>query len=30
MEHTIYASDGGHVWFNWRLYLNTFARLLFK
>ena len=30
MPHTIYASDGGHVWFNWRLYLNTFARLLFK
>ncbi len=30
MQHTIYASDGGHVWFNWRLYLNTFARLLFK
>ncbi len=30
MPHTIYASDGGHTWFNWRLYLNTFARLLFK
>ena len=30
MEHTLYASDGGHVWANWRLYLNTFARLLFK
>ena len=23
-------SDGGHVWANWRLYLNTFAPLLFK
>ena len=30
MEHTLYASDGGHVWANWRLYLNTFAQLLFK
>ena len=30
MEHTLFASDGGHVWANWRLYLNTFARLLFK
>ena len=30
MEHTIYASEGGHVWYNWRLYLNTFAQLLFK
>ena len=25
-----FESDGGHVWANWRLYLNTFARLLFK
>ena len=30
MEHTLYASEGGHTWYNWRLYLNTFARLLFK
>ena len=30
MPHTIYASDGGHVWANWRLYLNTFAPKLFK
>jgi len=30
MEHTLYASEGGHTWANWRLYLNTFARLLFK
>jgi len=30
MEHVLYASDGGHVWANWRLYLNTFAQLLFK
>lgn len=25
-----YESEGGHVWANWRLYLNTFAPLLFK
>ena len=30
LEHTYYVSDGGHVWANWRLYLNTFAPLLFK
>ena len=30
LEHTFYKSDGGHVWSNWRLYLNTFAQLLFK
>ena len=30
LDYTLYASDGGHVWYNWRLYLNTFARLLFK
>lgn len=30
MEHTLYISDGGHEWKNWRLYLNTFAQLLFK
>lgn len=30
LEHTFFKSDGGHVWANWRLYLNTFAQLLFK
>lgn len=25
-----FESDGGHVWSNWRLYLNTFAQKLFK
>jgi len=30
MPHTLYVSDDAHVWKNWRLYLNTFARLLFK
>ena len=30
LEHTFFVSDGGHTWPNWRLYLNTFARLLFK
>ena len=30
LEHTYYVTDGGHVWANWRLYLNTFAPLLFK
>ena len=30
MEHTLFASDGGHVWYTWRYYLNTFAQLLFK
>ncbi len=30
LEHTFFKSDGGHVWANWRLYLNTFAPLLFK
>ena len=29
-EHVYFVSDGGHVWSNWRLYLNTFAQLLFK
>lgn len=28
--HTFFVSDGGHEWKNWRLYLNTFAPLLFK
>lgn len=30
LDHTFFQSDGGHVWANWRLYLNTFAPLLFK
>lgn len=30
MEYTLFASDGGHVWYNWRYYLNTFVQLLFK
>ncbi len=30
LDHTFFVSDGGHVWANWRLYLNTFAPLLFK
>ena len=30
MDYTLYVSDGAHVWKNWRLYLNTFAQLLFK
>ena len=30
LDHEFFVSDGGHVWANWRLYLNTFARKLFK
>jgi enterochelin esterase-like enzyme len=30
MEHTFLVSGGGHTWANWRVYLNTFAPLLFK
>ena len=30
LKHEYFVSDGGHVWSNWRLYLNTFAQLLFK
>lgn len=30
MDYTLYVSEGAHVWKNWRLYLNTFAQLLFK
>ena len=30
LEHTFFVTGGGHVWANWRLYLNTFAPLLFK
>ncbi len=30
MEHTFFVTEGGHTWANWRVYLNTFAQLLFK
>ena len=30
LEHTFYVSEGGHIWANWRLYLQTFTPLLFK
>ena len=30
LDHEFFVSDGGHVWSNWRLYLNTFAQKLFK
>ena len=30
LKHEYFVSDGGHVWSNWRLYLNTFAPKLFK
>ena len=30
LDHIFYVSGGGHVWANWRLYLNTFAPMLFK
>lgn len=30
LEHEYFVSEGGHVWANWRLYLNTFAPKLFK
>ena len=30
LRHTFYVSEGGHEWKNWRLYLQTFAKLLFK
>lgn len=30
LEHTFFVSGGGHTWPNWRLYLSTFAPLLFK
>ena len=30
LDHTFYVSANGHEWRNWRLYLNTFAPLLFK
>ena len=30
LKHTFYITPGGHTWSNWRIYLNTFAPLLFK
>ena len=30
LPHTFYVSEGGHEWKNWRLYLQTFAKYLFK
>ena len=30
LQHTFFVSEGRHTWSNWRLYLNTFAPLLFK
>jgi enterochelin esterase family protein len=30
LDHEFFVSEGGHVWANWRLYLNTFAQKLFK
>lgn len=30
LEHTFFVSEGGHTWANWRLYLQSFAPLLFK
>jgi len=30
MKHTYFVTPGGHTWANWRVYLNTFAPLLFK
>jgi len=30
LEHTFFVTEGGHTWANWRNYLDTFARLLFK
>ncbi len=30
LKHTFFVSEGGHTWDNWRMYLNTFAPLLFK
>ena len=30
MKHTFFVTEGGHTWANWRIYLNTFAPLLFK
>ena len=30
LDHVYFVSEGGHTWANWRLYLNTFAPMLFK
>lgn len=30
MDNTMYISDGGHEWRNWRLYLSNFVPILFK
>jgi len=30
LEHTYHVTPGGHTWSNWRIYLNTFAPMLFK
>lgn len=30
LDHEFFKSDGGHVWANWRLYLNNLAPKLFK
>lgn len=30
LDHTFFVTGGGHTWANWRIYLNTFAQLLFK
>jgi len=30
LQHTFFVTDGGHTWANWRNYLDTFSRLLFK
>lgn len=30
MKYTYVETEGGHTWTNWRVYLNTFAPLLFK
>lgn len=30
VDHTFFVTEGGHTWANWRVYLNTFAQLLFK
>ena len=30
LQHTFFVSPGGHTWANWRVYLNTFGKLLFK
>ena len=30
LEHTFHVTSGGHTWANWRIYLSTFAPLLFR